>query len=191
MFLTCTCVPPSRSGSWRGASGSKTWPWLRWRRRSATWRPPPTTGFSSGRSRSLPGSVRRQSRAALLPSSLQVGKIPIIVRTEWLPQSLAKGKTLSSKQQIVQGRFIQGLTWDKPGCSPSVSGGKGDGLAGFLLCSFPGPGRAGCPVVWSVSLATPTILELSFLLFLYGFYIHKVRGVLRRPREAVGMFSLD
>lgn len=69
--------------------------------------------------------------------------------------------------------------------------GQGDGLAGILLCSLPGPGRAGCPAAWSVSLATPTILEPSFLLFLCGFYIHRVRGVLRRPREAVGMFSLD
>lgn len=102
-----------------------------------------------------------------------------------------KEQNLEFKTANCTRKVHQGLTWDKPGCSPSVSGGKGDGLAGFLLCSFPGPGRAGCPVAWSISLATPTILETSFLLFLYGFCIHKVRGVLRRPREAVGMFSLD
>lgn len=69
--------------------------------------------------------------------------------------------------------------------------GKGDGLAGFLLCSLPGPERAECPAALSISAATPTTLEPPFLLFLCGFYIQRVRGVLRRPREAVGMFCLD
>lgn len=68
---------------------------------------------------------------------------------------------------------------------------RGRGTALLGSCSAPCLGQGDQPSCLSISLATPTTLEPSFLLFLYGFYIHRVRGVLRRPREAVGMFSLD
>lgn len=119
------------------------------------------------------------------------GQNPHYHEDRMVATEFGKGQNLEFKTANCTRKVHSGPNLGQARVQPISLGGKGDGLAGFLLCSFPGPGRAGCPVVWSVSLATPTILEPSFLLFLYGFYIHKVRGVLRRPREAVGMFSLD
>lgn len=104
-----------------------------------------------------------------------------------MPQGLAKGRILSSEQQIVQGRFIQGEARVKP-----ISlGGEEERPCWVLALLLAWARESSMPSCLSISLATPTTLEQSFLLFLYGFYIHRVRGLLRRPREAVGMFSLD
>lgn len=74
---------------------------------------------------------------------------------------------------------------------PISLGGEGEQPYWVLALLLAWARESRMPSCLPISLATLTTLEPSFLLFLYGFYIHRVRGVLRRPREAVEMFSLD